>query len=70
MPMAGCMQSFGGCTGCLGLCTPDQHTAFIANFMLDVHNQKRDVRRHERPLSQLERTHRRKSVGTIRTCRR
>jgi hypothetical protein len=38
-PAAGCMQTFGACTGCLGLCVPDNHTAFIANFMLDVHNQ-------------------------------
>ena len=38
-PTTGCMQTFGACTGCLGLCNPDNHTAFIANFMLDVHNQ-------------------------------
>lgn len=41
-PTTGCMQTFGvapPCTGCLGLCVPDNHTAFIANFMLDVHNQ-------------------------------
>jgi hypothetical protein len=40
-PTAGCMQAFGTpiCTGCLGLCVPDNHTAFIANFMLDTHNQ-------------------------------
>ena len=38
-PTTGCMQSFGACTGCLGLCVPDLHTAFIANFILDTHNQ-------------------------------
>ncbi len=38
-PTTGCMQSFGACAGCLGLCVPDQHTAFIANFSLDAHNQ-------------------------------
>ncbi len=40
-PTTGCMQAFGTpiCTGCLGACIPDNHTAFIANFMLDVHNQ-------------------------------
>jgi len=38
-PTAGCMQAYGACTGCLGVCVPDQHTAFIANFILDKHNQ-------------------------------
>jgi hypothetical protein len=38
-PTAGCMQTFGACAGCRGLCNPDNHTAFIANFMLDAHNQ-------------------------------
>lgn len=38
-PPQNCMQSFGACAGCLGLCVPDQHTAFIANFTLDPHNQ-------------------------------
>lgn len=38
-PIQNCMQAFGACTGCLGLCVPDQHTAFIANFVLDTHNQ-------------------------------
>ena len=38
-PAAGCMQTFGACTGCLGACVPDLHTAFIANFSLDANNQ-------------------------------
>lgn len=38
-PATGCMQAFGACTGCLGVCVPDLHTAFIANFTLDPHNQ-------------------------------
>jgi hypothetical protein len=38
-PTTGCMQTFGACTGCLGQCVPDLHTAFIANFSLDANNQ-------------------------------
>lgn len=38
-PDTSCMQAFGACTGCLGQCVPDRHTAFIANFILDVNNQ-------------------------------
>ena len=38
-PATGCMQTFGACTGCLGACVPDLHTAFIANFSLDANNQ-------------------------------
>ena len=38
----GCMQTFGGCAGTCGigvLCVPDNHAAFITNFILDAHNQ-------------------------------
>jgi hypothetical protein len=38
-PVDGCMQAFGACAGCLNLCVPDNHAAFITNFMLDTHNQ-------------------------------
>lgn len=38
-PTTGCMQAYGACTGCLGVCVPDLHTAFIAWFTLDPHNQ-------------------------------
>lgn len=38
-PATSCMQTFGACTGCLGQCVPDLHTAFIANFSLDTNNQ-------------------------------
>ncbi len=41
-PLEKCMQSFGGCTlncGLVTACVPDSHTAFIAWFTLDEHNQ-------------------------------
>ena len=49
-PLQDCMQSFGTAPACPGdcelaagvsgvICVPDQHTAFIAWFMLDAHNQ-------------------------------
>lgn len=49
-PLQDCMQSFGTTNPCPGdcelvagvsgvICVPDSHTAFIAYFMLDAHNQ-------------------------------
>src|SRR5205085_8544025 len=40
-PTTGCMGTYGGCATCQtgAVCVPDQHSAFIVNFMLDVHNQ-------------------------------
>ncbi|HEX9940749.1 MAG TPA: hypothetical protein VGG03_01935 [Thermoanaerobaculia bacterium] len=41
-PLEKCMQTFGGCAGTCGIgvvCVPDSHTAFIAWFTLDEHNQ-------------------------------
>jgi hypothetical protein len=41
-PLEKCMQNFGGCTvncSLVAACVPDSHTAFIAWFTLDEHNQ-------------------------------
>jgi len=41
-PLQQCMQNFGGCTvNCelVNACVPDSHTAFIAWYTLDEHNQ-------------------------------
>ncbi len=41
-PLEKCMENFGGCTvncNLVAACVPDSHTAFIAWYMLDEHNQ-------------------------------
>lgn len=41
-PATDCMQSFGACPPTCQVgnaCVPDQHMAFISNFILDAHNQ-------------------------------